>query len=135
MFGSLFKKFVVKITTNVFPNLLFKKSTFLNEPSTTSLRLSCSKNGLTLQCNLRHTWPICGFLLNVSYKKYFLKIHILQACVFFLSCVNSGFGQSNSIHIFCACSRFSLYEGTEFLNLFGWLKTNKGLQSFVKWTF
>jgi CRISPR/Cas system-associated endonuclease Cas1 len=38
MSGSLLKEFVVEKTTNILPNLLFKNSTFLEEPSTTSLR-------------------------------------------------------------------------------------------------
>jgi hypothetical protein len=48
MFRSFLKEFVIKNTTNVLPNLWFRKSTFLEELSTTSLRMSNSNSGSTL---------------------------------------------------------------------------------------
>jgi len=44
---SSLKKFVVENTTNVLPNLWFRKLTFLEEPSTSSFRLLNSNNEST----------------------------------------------------------------------------------------
>jgi uncharacterized integral membrane protein len=48
MYGILLKEFIVKNTTKVLFDLLFMKSTFLEQPSTMSLRLLSSNKGSTL---------------------------------------------------------------------------------------
>jgi hypothetical protein len=71
MSGSSFSEFIIKNIANIFLEL-FKKSTFLKEPSTTSLKLSSSNRRSTLQCDWRHIGPIYGFLsidLEIHYSK------------------------------------------------------------------
>jgi hypothetical protein len=48
MSRSSIKEFIVEKITNILPNLLLQKSTYLEESSVMSLRLLSSKSGLTL---------------------------------------------------------------------------------------